>query len=128
MKAAPFKKKRGMPFLQAIKPTLRALAGLGLYGERRAARCAEIAAATGNAADLEGENLNAAAAAAWHQFAETSDGRYRCRCSGESEGNRFSRGNQIDRRGSGAQNRIRRGRAWLKERGRSPSRRPEAAD
>ena len=55
-----FQEEAGMPFLQAIKPTLRALAGLGLYGERRISRaCRSFAAATGNAADLEGENLNA---------------------------------------------------------------------
>ena len=30
-----YQEEAGMPFLQAIKPTLRALAGLGLYGERK---------------------------------------------------------------------------------------------
>jgi acetyltransferase len=54
-----FQEEAGMPFLQAIKPTLRALAGLGLYGERRIAGVAKLAPATGNAAGLEGENLNA---------------------------------------------------------------------
>lgn len=54
-----FQEEAGMPFLQAIKPTLRALAGLGLYGERRQVGVPKLAAATGNAADLEGENLNA---------------------------------------------------------------------
>jgi acetyltransferase len=54
-----FQEEAGMPFLQAIKPTLRALAGLGLYGERRQLGVPKLAAATGNAADLEGENLNA---------------------------------------------------------------------
>ena len=48
-----------MPFLQAIDPTLRALAGFGLYGERRQLGVPKLAAPTGNAADLEGENLNA---------------------------------------------------------------------
>jgi acyl-CoA synthetase (NDP forming) len=47
-----------MPFLQAIKPTLRALAGLGLYGMRRELGVPKLAAATGSAADLDGENLN----------------------------------------------------------------------
>jgi len=54
-----FQEEAGMPFLQAIKPTLRALAGLGLYGERRQLGVPQLAAANGNAADLEGENLNA---------------------------------------------------------------------
>jgi acetyltransferase len=54
-----FQEEAGMPFLQAIKPTLRALAGLGLYGERRQRGVPKRPAAAGNAADLEGENLNA---------------------------------------------------------------------
>ena len=54
-----FQEEAGMPFLQAIKPTLRALAGLGLYGERRQLGVPKLAAANGNAADLGGENLNA---------------------------------------------------------------------
>jgi len=54
-----FQEEAGMPFLQAIKPTLRALAGLGLYGERRQRGVPMLPAATGNAADIEGENLNA---------------------------------------------------------------------
>ncbi|HEX9786368.1 MAG TPA: acetate--CoA ligase family protein [Candidatus Binatia bacterium] len=54
-----FQEEAGMPFLQAIKPTLRALAGLGLYGERRQLGVPKLAAASGNAAALEGENLNA---------------------------------------------------------------------
>src|SRR5262245_34355624 len=47
-----------MPFLQAIKPTLRALAGLGLYGERRQLGVPKLPAASGNASDLTGENLD----------------------------------------------------------------------
>ena len=47
-----------MPFLQAIKPTLRALAGLGAYGERKLAGVPKLAAPNGNAGDLEGEKLN----------------------------------------------------------------------
>jgi acetyltransferase len=54
-----FQEEAGMTFLQAIKPTLRALAGLGLYGERRQRGVPKLPAGTGNAADLEGENLNA---------------------------------------------------------------------
>ena len=54
-----FQEEAGMPFLQAIKPTLRALAGLGLYGERRERGVPKLAAANGNAADLVGENLDA---------------------------------------------------------------------
>jgi acetyltransferase len=53
-----FQEEAGMPFLQAIKPTLRALAGLGLYGERRIAGVPALPAASGSAADLDGENLN----------------------------------------------------------------------
>ena len=53
-----FQEEAGMPFLQAIKPTLRALAGLGLYGERRNAGVAPLPAANGNPAVLDGEMLN----------------------------------------------------------------------
>lgn len=53
-----FQEEAGMPFLQAIKPTLRALAGLGLYGERRQLGVSKLAAPSGNAADLAGENLD----------------------------------------------------------------------
>jgi acetate---CoA ligase (ADP-forming) len=54
-----FQEEAGMPFLQAIKPTLRAIAGLGLYGERKQRGVPKLTAATGNAADLAGENLDA---------------------------------------------------------------------
>ncbi len=53
-----FQEEAGMPFLQAIKPTLRALAGLGLYGERRNAGVPPLPAANGNPAVLDGEMLN----------------------------------------------------------------------
>jgi acyl-CoA synthetase (NDP forming) len=53
-----FQEEAQMPFLQAIKPTLRALAGLGLYGERRGAGVPKLAAASGNAAELSGYGLN----------------------------------------------------------------------
>ncbi len=54
-----FQVQAEMPFLQAIKPTLRALAGLGSYGERRRLGVPALAAASGSASDLEGEKLNA---------------------------------------------------------------------
>jgi len=53
-----FQEEAGMPFLQAIKPTLRALAGLGSYGIRRELGMPKLDPATGIAADLERENLN----------------------------------------------------------------------
>jgi acetyltransferase len=53
-----FQEEAGMPFLQAIKPTLRALAGLGSYGMRRELGVPKLDPATGSAADLKGENLN----------------------------------------------------------------------
>jgi len=53
-----FQEEAGLPFLQGIKPTLRALAGLGLYGERRQRGVPKLAAAIGSGADLEGEKLN----------------------------------------------------------------------
>jgi acetate---CoA ligase (ADP-forming) len=53
-----FQEEAGMPFLQAIKPTLRALAGLGLYGERKLRGVPKLAPASGEAAELAGENLN----------------------------------------------------------------------
>lgn len=54
-----FQEEAQMPFLQGIKPTLRALAGLGLYGERRLFGVANLPPAAGSGADLAGENLEA---------------------------------------------------------------------
>ena len=54
-----FQEQAGLPFLQAIKPTLRALAGLGLYGERKRLGIPSLPAANGRAEDLQGDNLNA---------------------------------------------------------------------
>jgi acetyltransferase len=53
-----FQEEAGIPFLQAIKPTLRALAGLGLYGERKRLGVPTLPAANGQPEDLEGEKLN----------------------------------------------------------------------
>jgi acetate---CoA ligase (ADP-forming) len=53
-----FQDEAVLPFLQAIKPTLRALAGLGLYGERKILGVPKLPSASGDVADLEGENLN----------------------------------------------------------------------
>ena len=54
-----FQDQAGIPFLQAIKPTLRALAGLGLYGERKRLGIPSLPAANGKAKDLEGDKLTA---------------------------------------------------------------------
>ena len=54
-----YQAEAGLPFLQAIKPTLRALAGLGRYGERRKLGVPTLPAANGSAADLGGEKLTA---------------------------------------------------------------------
>jgi acyl-CoA synthetase (NDP forming) len=48
----------GIPFLQAIKPTLRALAGLGSYGERLQTGIISLPPASGNLADLDGDRFN----------------------------------------------------------------------
>jgi acetyltransferase len=53
-----FQEEAGLPFLQGIKPTLRALAGLGAYGERRQRGVPALPPATGNRVDLDGENLD----------------------------------------------------------------------
>ena len=53
-----FQDEAGIPFLQAIKPTLRALAGLGLYGERKKAGVPTLPAAIGKTEDLDGEKFN----------------------------------------------------------------------
>jgi acyl-CoA synthetase (NDP forming) len=53
-----FQEEAGMPFLQAIKPTLRALAGLGLYGGRRIAGVPALPVANGNPAVLDGDMLD----------------------------------------------------------------------
>ena len=54
-----FQEQAGIPFLQAIKPTLRALAGLGLYGERKRLGVPTLPEANGNRDELEGDKLNA---------------------------------------------------------------------
>jgi acetate---CoA ligase (ADP-forming) len=54
-----FQEQAGIPFLQAIKPTLRALSGLGLYGERKRLGVPSLPAANGKAEDLDGDKLNA---------------------------------------------------------------------
>jgi acyl-CoA synthetase (NDP forming) len=54
-----FQDEAGIPFLQGIKPTLRALKGLGFYGKRKQAAVPRLPAASGKADDLEGEKLNA---------------------------------------------------------------------
>jgi acetate---CoA ligase (ADP-forming) len=53
-----FQEQAGIPFLQAIKPTLRALAGLGLYGERKRLGVTTLADANGKPEELEGDKLN----------------------------------------------------------------------
>jgi acetyltransferase len=53
-----FQEEAGLPFLQAIKPTLRALAGLGRYGERKKLGVPALPVATGKAEDLDGEKFN----------------------------------------------------------------------
>ncbi|HEX2227279.1 MAG TPA: acetate--CoA ligase family protein, partial [Candidatus Binatia bacterium] len=53
-----YQEEAGLPFLQGIKPTLRALAGLGAYGERRLRGVPALAPASGDSADLEGEKLH----------------------------------------------------------------------
>jgi acetate---CoA ligase (ADP-forming) len=54
-----FQEQAGIPFLQAIKPTLRALAGLGLYGDRKRLGVPTLPDAQGKPEDLEGDKLNA---------------------------------------------------------------------
>jgi acetate---CoA ligase (ADP-forming) len=54
-----FQEEAGIPFLQAIKPTLRALAGLGLYGERKQLGVPTLPNAGGKSDDLAGDKLNA---------------------------------------------------------------------
>ena len=54
-----FQEQAGIPFLQAIKPTLRALAGLGLYGERKRLGVPTLPDANGKPEDLEGDKFNA---------------------------------------------------------------------
>jgi acetyltransferase len=54
-----FQDDAGIPFLQGIKPTLRALAGLGFYGKRRGAKIGSLPPASVGAGDLEDDKLNA---------------------------------------------------------------------
>lgn len=54
-----YQDQSGLTFLQAIKPTLRALEGLGLYGERKQRGIPTLPDAVGQAADVEGEKLHA---------------------------------------------------------------------
>jgi len=53
-----YQDEAGIPFLQAIKPTLRSLAGLGLYGERIKAGIPGLPPANGKAADLDRNEFN----------------------------------------------------------------------
>jgi acetate---CoA ligase (ADP-forming) len=53
-----YQEEAGIPFLQAIKTTLRALAGLGLYGEHLQTGIPTLPAASGKSADLEGDRFN----------------------------------------------------------------------
>jgi acyl-CoA synthetase (NDP forming) len=54
-----FQEQSGITFLQAIKPTLRALAGLGLYGDRKRLGVPTLPEANGKPEDLTGDKLNA---------------------------------------------------------------------
>jgi acetate---CoA ligase (ADP-forming) len=54
-----YQEEAGLPFLQGIKPTLRALAGLGAYGERKQRGVPALPPASGDPADFAGEKLNA---------------------------------------------------------------------
>jgi acetyltransferase len=50
-----FQEEAGIPFLQGITMTLRALKGLGFYAQRKQQGIARLLPATGKAEDLEGE-------------------------------------------------------------------------
>ncbi|MEK7783454.1 MAG: acetate--CoA ligase family protein, partial [Candidatus Binatota bacterium] len=52
-----FQDQAGIPFLQGIKATLRALKGLGLYSYRTQQGISPLPPATGKAEDLEGEKF-----------------------------------------------------------------------
>ena len=53
-----YQDEAGIPFLQGIKPTLRALKGLGLFGKRKQEGVASLPAPSGRAEELEGERFN----------------------------------------------------------------------
>jgi acetyltransferase len=53
-----FQDGAGMPFLQGIKPTLRALKGLGFYSYRKQEGIPDLPPAKGRAEDLEGGSFN----------------------------------------------------------------------
>jgi acyl-CoA synthetase (NDP forming) len=53
-----FQEEAGIPFLQAIKPTLRALSALGLYGEQLGVPISPLPPAGGSLADLEGSKVD----------------------------------------------------------------------
>ena len=52
-----FQEKAGMPFLQGIRGTLRAMQGLGSYAQRRNDGIPALSPATGRAEDLQGDSL-----------------------------------------------------------------------
>jgi acetyltransferase len=54
-----YQEEAGLPFLQGIKPTLRALAGLGAYGERKQSGVRAMPPPSDDATELAGEKLNA---------------------------------------------------------------------
>ena len=53
-----YQDEAGIPFLQGIKPTLRALKGLGLYGQRKQKGIPSLPPASGRREDLDGERFN----------------------------------------------------------------------
>ena len=53
-----YQDESGIPFLQGIKPTLRALKGLGLYGKCQIAGIPDLTPATGKLEALEGDKFN----------------------------------------------------------------------
>jgi acetyltransferase len=53
-----FQDEAGMPFLQGIKPTLRALKGLGFYSYRKEEGILDLPPEKGKAEDLESERFN----------------------------------------------------------------------
>ncbi len=53
-----FQEEAGMPFLQGIRPTLRAMKGLGSYAQRRNEGIPVLPPATGKVEDLQGDALS----------------------------------------------------------------------
>ncbi len=95
-----FQEQAGIPFLQAIKPTLRALAGLGLYGERKRLGIPALPDCQRQIGRPEGRQIQCAVAEPRHRLAQAIYCRDRGRSGIEVKRDWLSGGVEVDRSGN----------------------------